>query len=437
MNSSITFASTSDTTQTLTAYPGYLNTLPFPSKRQRPPSKALRMSARYRHSTSRTVTQSMYKAGQSTATRPRDRPVCSACQRDFFDFADLHHHEKKYQRVCPSPGCQRVAVCCVSGKELFQHVQKHHPELLCGHCRTYFTSSKSKLEHDRENHLVCPKCPGKSFDDEYSRIEHYETSSAHEKTYCRICSLDFNAQLDLLRHEFQQHPHIIESDFPSDLMSGLSDLSLSDASTRGNGSRYFGDDYQYGNDSIFGERTERRDTRDSYMSRTRSLRTNGRQPPRDSKPLPSLLQVPKVDSSKYTKPPMPTLPSTPQHPLSGSRKGHDTGASYRPRESERHPRQEHGTTAQRIPSSKHRPTTVKEGMDLYLILKISPSASQSEIEKAVKKMRIQYHPDKRKRPDMSSKESRCIDEQAKLVGEAAEVLLDPEKRRCYDRKGRC
>ena len=47
----------------------------------------------------------------------------------------------------------------------------------------------------------------------------------------------------------------------------------------------------------------------------------------------------------------------------------------------------------------------------------------------VKKMRIKVHPDilKRKNPGMSEKEKNAVDEHAKKVGGAAEVLLDPDK----------
>lgn len=44
-------------------------------------------------------------------------------------------------------------------------------------------------------------------------------------------------------------------------------------------------------------------------------------------------------------------------------------------------------------------------------------------------MRIKVHPDnlKRKNPSMSEKERTAIDEHAKKVGEAAEILLDSSK----------
>ena len=41
-------------------------------------------------------------------------------------------------------------------------------------------------------------------------------------------------------------------------------------------------------------------------------------------------------------------------------------------------------------------------------------------------------PDKLKRDDMSSSEKEAIDEQAKMVGHAADIILDPAKRREYD-----
>lgn len=49
------------------------------------------------------------------------------------------------------------------------------------------------------------------------------------------------------------------------------------------------------------------------------------------------------------------------------------------------------------------------------------------ITEAAKRMRIQTHPDKLKKADMSAKEKAKIDETAADVGQAAELLSDPEK----------
>ena len=63
----------------------------------------------------------------------------------------------------------------------------------------------------------------------------------------------------------------------------------------------------------------------------------------------------------------------------------------------------------------------------YDILGIQPNASESEIKKAYRKMALQYHPDKN--------QSEGADAKFKQVGEAYEILSDPEKKKQYDTYG--
>jgi len=66
--------------------------------------------------------------------------------------------------------------------------------------------------------------------------------------------------------------------------------------------------------------------------------------------------------------------------------------------------------------------------DYYDILGVSRDADQKEIKKAYRKLAAKYHPDKN--PDDPSAEDKF-----KEVGEAYEVLKDPEKRKLYDQVG--
>ena len=60
----------------------------------------------------------------------------------------------------------------------------------------------------------------------------------------------------------------------------------------------------------------------------------------------------------------------------------------------------------------------------YSILGVSPSAGESEIKKAFRKLAVQYHPDKNSSGDANSK--------FQEISEAYDVLSDPGKRNAYD-----
>ena len=65
--------------------------------------------------------------------------------------------------------------------------------------------------------------------------------------------------------------------------------------------------------------------------------------------------------------------------------------------------------------------------DLYKILGIDKSSSDNDIKKAYKKLAFQYHPDKNKASDASSK--------FREISEAYDILMNTDKRRIYDNFG--
>lgn len=71
-----------------------------------------------------------------------------------------------------------------------------------------------------------------------------------------------------------------------------------------------------------------------------------------------------------------------------------------------------------------------EYRDYYEILGVERDATQDEIKRAYRKLVRKYHPDVNAGPDAAAAEQTFKD-----VGEAYEVLQDPEKRAAYDRLG--
>ena len=68
--------------------------------------------------------------------------------------------------------------------------------------------------------------------------------------------------------------------------------------------------------------------------------------------------------------------------------------------------------------------------DLYKILGVSRDADEKDISRAYKKAALKFHPDRQS--GKSDDEKAAAEAQFKAVGEAYEVLSDPEKKKKYD-----
>ena len=65
--------------------------------------------------------------------------------------------------------------------------------------------------------------------------------------------------------------------------------------------------------------------------------------------------------------------------------------------------------------------------DYYEVLGVSRSASAEDVKKAFRRLAMKYHPDRNREDGAEAR--------FKEIGEAYEVLSDPEKRSTYDRFG--
>jgi len=70
--------------------------------------------------------------------------------------------------------------------------------------------------------------------------------------------------------------------------------------------------------------------------------------------------------------------------------------------------------------------------DFYALLDVSRWATQIEVQQAAKRKRIETHPEKLSRRNLSSLTLEALVERARIVGQAADVLCDPLTRLKYD-----
>src|SRR5664279_2773501 len=69
-----------------------------------------------------------------------------------------------------------------------------------------------------------------------------------------------------------------------------------------------------------------------------------------------------------------------------------------------------------------------EKRDYYEVLTVERGASGDEVKRAYRKLAVKFHPDKNPNDPHA-------EEQFKELGEAYDVLIDPDKRSAYDRFG--
>ena len=66
--------------------------------------------------------------------------------------------------------------------------------------------------------------------------------------------------------------------------------------------------------------------------------------------------------------------------------------------------------------------------DYYEVLEVERSSSEEEIKRSYRKLAVKFHPDK-------NPGDHAAEERFKELGEAYDVLMEPQKRAAYDRYG--
>jgi curved DNA-binding protein CbpA len=91
----------------------------------------------------------------------------------------------------------------------------------------------------------------------------------------------------------------------------------------------------------------------------------------------------------------------------------------------------HLTLVYELKEEKNKMNQQQDNQDLYSILNLPRNATQSQIKTAYRKLALKYHPDRQSSPEEKEK---CTEIFTK-IGNAYEVLADPNRRKNYDRYG--
>jgi len=184
-------------------------------------------------------------------------------------------------------------------------------------------------------------------------------------------------------------------------------------------------------------RTEKSRREDPNMSRYQSQQSRFEEP-RTSKPQTEKTRREDPNTSRYQsqqsrfEEPRTTKPQTEK-----TRREDPNTSRYQNQESRREdPRTSRRQSTKPKPSTTVKPSRPEAPIDVYAILGVSPDCSHEEAKKAARKCRIDAHPDKLKRVSMTTTTGNKIDDAAKLIGMAADIVLDPARRREHDEEMR-
>ncbi|KAL8792915.1 MAG: hypothetical protein Q9195_004492 [Heterodermia aff. obscurata] len=117
----------------------------------------------------------------------------------------------------------------------------------------------------------------------------------------------------------------------------------------------------------------------------------------------------------------------------GDREKHEREKHPPEHEDERNHR-EHKKPSSSGPKTYQKPVTPPPLPDHYMLLGIARNASADDIKRAARLMRVLCHPDRFRRNDPTPEEIVQIEERAKNVGWAADILCNEETKKRYDEK---
>ena len=122
------------------------------------------------------------------------------CSRHFNSWKSLEQHTRYSSKHFPCHYCDK-SYDFDNYDELLWHwgMSPEHESTYCSWCNLHFSSREARTQHKRDTpdkHHPCWRC-NRDFKIKEDLEEHWQTSEAHQATYCHVCHEDFNTSHNL------------------------------------------------------------------------------------------------------------------------------------------------------------------------------------------------------------------------------------------------